>query len=157
MRILVMFGLLLFLFGCSGATISSTNGFLPKQSRVALVAFDNYTDTSQAGFRAANLLEGILLSRGFVVLNLLKENTGNLSLTEKIKIAKKYKADYLITGGVSEWRYKAGIDVQPAISLSIKAIDLDSYGIIWSSTGSDQGGNSIGTAAQSLMNAMINR
>ena len=157
MHTLVKLALLLSLFGCSASTISTSGPFLSKRGKIVLVSFDNFTDTSQAGKRAANIVEGILLSKGYSVISLINKNTESLSLAKKVQLAKKYNANYLIFGAVSEWRYKAGIDVEPAVSLSIKAINLKTHKIAWSSTGSnsDKGGTSLGVSAQKLINSMI--
>ncbi len=157
MHILVKTILLISLFGCSATTISTSGPFLPKKGKIVLLAFDNFTDTSQAGKRAANILEGILLSRGYSVISLVKKDTQNLPLIQKVNLAKKYKANYLILGGVSEWRYKAGIDVEPAISLNIKVINLKTHKIVWSSAGSnsEKGSTSLGVSAQKLISKMI--
>ena len=154
----LVFGFLLF-SGCSRVQIATEND-IPQESfsrKIVVYALENYTDTPQAGMRAANIAEGVLLARGFHVENRIDGVSLDMPLDEKIEDAKKSNSSYIFIGGVSEWRYKTGIDGEPAVSLQFKLIDVDTKKVVWSATGSDNdwGNASIGTTAQSLIESMI--
>ena len=149
---------LLLLTACSAVTSSNRDFSSISDDPIKITIFTlyNYTDTPQAGMRAANIAEGVLIARGDTVVNAIEKK--ELALEREIEIAKKNGSDYLLTGGVSEWRYKTGIDGEPAVSLQLKLIDVQSREVVWSATGSDSswGNSSIGTTAQALIESMIN-
>jgi TolB-like protein len=123
---------------------------------ITVFAFENYTDTPQAGKRAANLLEGLLSAKGYTTLK--QVDIKERSLSEKRALARRLNSRFLLIGGLSEWRYKTGIDGEPAVSLSVKLVDVKNGSTVWSATGSDNswGNASIGTTAQKLLAQMIN-
>ncbi len=150
--------LLVFFLGACSTMEITTGAALPavdETSSVTLFSLSNYTDTPQAGMRASNLLEGALLSQGYTVVNAI--SSGSKTLQEQIKTASKNRSDYLITGGVSEWRYKTGIDGEPAISLHVKMVEVSSGKTVWNATASsnDWGNASIGTTAQNMIETMF--
>jgi TolB-like protein len=150
---------LIFFTACSNTQITAKRGFpaIASSQKIALYGLDNYTDTPRAGLRAANITEGLLLARGYRVSNSITTATRKMSLSEKIADARRHHARYLITGGVSEWRYKTGIDGEPAVSVQLKLIDTHSRRVVWSATGSDSswGNTSIGVVAQNLISGML--
>ncbi len=123
---------------------------------VSVFAFENYTDTPQAGQRAANLMEGMLSAKGYSTVNQVDDVTRSLSA--KRSLAKRDHSRYILTGGVSEWRYKTGIDGEPAVSLQCKLIERATGKIVWSAAASDNawGNASIGTTAQGLFEDLLN-
>ncbi len=144
--------------GCSKQKLSRSNS-MPylDDGKIALYPLANYTDTPRAGLRASNILEGILLAKDYRVDSRLNSKTMQMSLKSKIADARERGDKYLIVGGVSEWRYKTGIDGEPAVSLFIKMLDSSTQKTLWSATGSDNdwGNSSIGTVAQRLLNSMV--
>lgn len=62
-------------------------------------------------------------------------------------------------GGVSEWRYKTGIDGEAAVSLMLSLVDLKTSQVVWSATASDTSwsNSSLGTLAQNLIQKMLVR
>jgi len=157
-----MIFILLMGFSIMGLTACSKNEvvvaskpFPPLENRIAVFAFENYTDTPQAGKRAANLMEGLLNAKGYRTVKQIDEQ--KRSLANARSLAKALNIRYILVGGVSEWRYKTGIDGEPAVSLTVKLLDVQSGKVFWSATGSDNswGNASIGTTAQNLMIQMI--
>jgi len=139
--------------GCSHPIQS--HGVIPSNKVISLFAMQNYTDTPNAGKRASNILEGVLLGKAYKVISHLEKP--NLSQKEMKKIAKKDGANYYISGGISEWRYKTGIDGEPAVSLKAVMYSTKDASVVWSATSSesDWGTSSIGTTAQNLFESMI--
>lgn len=149
----VSFVVLLVISGCS-YTVQS-RGEIPNDKVISIFAMKNYTDTPRAGERASNILEGILLTKGYTVISHVSQS--NLSFEEMQKIAKQDDAKYFFHGGVSEWRYKTGIDGEPAVSLTCVLYKTKDAQVVWSATASDSdwGTSSIGTTAQNLLESMI--
>jgi PBP1b-binding outer membrane lipoprotein LpoB len=148
-----------FLTACSDKILTTTQQQLPavqEKQKISIILFDlqNYTDTPRAGKRAANIVEGVLASKAYHVSYYPK----SLSLPEALSIAKKQNVHYLMNGAVSEWRYKTGIDGEPAVSLRLALYEVESGKLIWSGVGAnnDWGKGSIGTTAQSLIEEMFN-
>jgi len=172
MRLVYIFsflGALLFTFGgCSQTHIASTYKSLPKVYvdhnathlkkniiKVSVFRLNNYTDTPRAGMRAANIVEGLLISKGYKVKSHIDDKVP--SLKKARKIAKKDKSKYFMYGGVSEWRYKTGIDGEPAVSIQLTLYKTKKAKKVWSATGSDSdwGNASIGETAQNLLEEML--
>jgi len=154
--------------GCSTSTLITTQKSLPKvykdvnatheekqEVSITLFRLNNYTDTPRAGMRASNLIEGILLAKGYKVVNHIDDKVP--SLQKARKIAKEDDSKYFMYGGVSEWRYKTGIDGEPAVSVQASLYKTKNSNLVWSATGSDSdwGNASIGTTAQDLLTQMM--
>jgi len=156
----ILFGVVIVLFTACSATINSHN-VLPKiektqqKSQISVFKLENYTDTPRAGKRAANIAQGLLAAKGYHVVNHLDK--GAKTLQEVQTIAKADGSKYFLSGGVSEWRYKTGIDGEPAVSLRLALYKSDDRTLVWSATGSDSawGISSVGTLAQTLIEKML--
>lgn len=157
----------LFIVGCSSKTISVTPNKLPElytdinathrmknNVKVSLFKLNNYTDTPRAGQRATNIVEGVLLAKGYKIYTHLTSDSKSLESFQEQ--AQEDGAKYFLSGGVSEWRYKTGIDGEPAVSLRLNLYKTNNMKLIWSATGadSDWGTGSIGTTAQELIRSM---
>ena len=153
---------------CSTAVIIKTDKKLPKiykdindtyqekrDIKISVFRLNNYTDTPRAGMRAANIIEGILLTKGYKIKSHIKDKA--VSFKKAKRIAKQDGSKYFLYGGVSEWRYKTGIDGEPAISVQVSLYKTKNAKMVWSATGSDSdwGNGSIGTTAQNLFQEMF--
>jgi len=122
---------------------------------LSLFRLSNYTDTPRAGMRAGNILGGILLTKGFDVTNHVNQIVPTKK--EAREIALKDGSKYFMYGGVSEWRYKTGIDGEPAVSIVCSLYKTKNSQLVWSATGSDSdwGNGSVGVIAQDLLEQML--
>lgn len=156
--------------GCTNHVVVTTANQLPAISEnssaaeqqnseiiISLFQLENYTDTPRAGMRAANLLEGVLKAKGYKVISHVSDLS--YSFDKAAKTAKDENAQYFVYGGVSEWRYKTGIDGEPAVSIQLSLYDTENSKLVWSATGSDSdwGNGSIGTTAQELLMEMVEK
>ncbi|WP_042570394.1 transporter, partial [Ralstonia solanacearum] len=116
----------------------------------------NYTETPQAGLRAESIAMSLLKARGFTNLKQYPASLNGESLFEPaereataraLEWARGEKARYALTGSVSEWRYKVGVDGEPAVGITLQVIDVPSGNVIWSATGSRTGWGRGGGAA----------
>ncbi|WP_345981026.1 hypothetical protein [Sulfurimonas sp. HSL3-2] len=132
-------------------TNSSTRGDIS----ISVFALKNYTDTPRAGMRASNIVDGVLIANGYKVVDHIHD--GEKSFNEMRETALKDNSKYFLYGGVSEWRYKTGIDGEPAVSLKCVVYETKTSKVIWSATSSDSdwGNASVGTTAQELIESMI--
>lgn len=145
---------------CSTLVINSKNVTLNQDASYMICSFNNYTETPDAGKRVASMLNGILLSKNYKVLDacqLGSKNDINMNIEEMLNNAKEKGIKYVITGSVNEFRYKTGIEGEPAVSLTILVYDVASGKVTWSSTGSATGwsNQSRTTVAQKLLNKLI--
>lgn len=128
----------------------------------------NHSDTPQAGLRLENLLESQLRNRGIVsvqrypaeVAPELLFDPRESRLQERARQwAKGQKARYALTGAVNEWRYKVGVDGEPAVGLTLQIIDIETDKVIYSATGARTGWSreALSGVAQKLTAEMIEK
>lgn len=121
---------------------------LDAQARWALLPLANHTETPQAGRRAEAILEVLLVQRG--VKGLLRPPAAGeteallaaddrRSLAEAQRWAREQGARYALVGAVDEWRYKVGVDGEPAVGLALQVIDLGNGQVVWSGVGGRSG------------------
>ena len=155
-----------FLFtACSSMQIQKSKTFKPEpQKTIAVVPFYNYTQTPMAGYSAASLAGVILQSHGYNVNteNLrpdaeaeLEENGKKRSVLTNTLREKGY--DYMLSGEVTEWRYKTGIDAEPVAGLTVHLEDLHSGKTLYSAAGSKTslGSGSLSQTAQKILEEIL--
>ncbi len=156
--LLILINTSLFFYSCAGAVKTYDKNMTSvwnKNNVYAVLPFINYTETPQAGKRVASLLYAIMISKGYKIEdNIIYIKSKNLRSMEKK--AFKHGADYVVTGTVNEYRYKTGIDGQPAVSISLLVINKDNK-VVWSGTGSKTGfiNSSLGKITTELLKNMI--
>ena len=144
--IIICIGLLL-LAGC--ATTDHTNSpTLEKNVKWVLLPMENHTETPQASLRMEAITETILRSKGAVPLEKYPSTLTQDSLFEPadakaveaaINWAQQSGARYAVTGSVTEWRYKTGVDGEPAVGVTLKIIDLKTSQVVWDAAGARTG------------------
>ncbi|RMA97657.1 hypothetical protein CLV39_0277 [Hydrogenothermus marinus] len=141
-----------YLLSCSSVKENIKVGKLPKKGIIVVYPFENFSQTPYAGVKAASLTKGILLSKGFKVVD------GYIFDGENIKLKSIKNFDYKLTGKVIEWRYKTGIDGEPAVSLYIQIKNKNGH-LIWSATGSKSqwGHKSVSLTAQELIDELVSK
>jgi TolB-like protein len=164
----ILFGLAtLLLVGC-GSTIQSTANHeaLDEQAKWALLPIANNTDTPQAALSAEAMLEHQLRRRGINTLlhypamlsrDSLFEPTERKVSEEAQTWARKQGARFSVTGSVEEWRYKVGIDGEPAVGVTLKVIDLSNERVVWSASGAKSGWSrdALSGVAQTLLTDLL--
>ena len=158
-KILTIITSALLFSACSTTALINTQNQLPDTNQtvsISLFELNNYTDTPRAGMRATNLVEGLLLARGYKLKTHLNQKID--SLEDAQDSAQEDHSEYFLIGGISEWRYKTGIDGEPAVSLQLSLYHTKDAKLVWSATGSDSdwGNGSIGSTAQNLIEQMTN-
>jgi len=154
------------LAGCTVTRNSSSTAPLAREARWALLPVLNHTETPQAGLRAEVITEGLLRARGVnsvlrypPALNpesLLDPAERKVQLDAQ-KWARDQGARYGIQGAVDEWRYKVGVDGEPAVGMVLQVIDLQSGDVLWSGVGAKSGWSreALAAVAQKLIDALL--
>lgn len=146
------------LWGCGSERISIARPFaLPAEKSVAVYALKNYTVTPQAGKKAANLIAALLRNKGYRVVERVDSAASEGTQAQKRTDAARVGARYLIDGAVNEWRYKTGIDGEPAVSLTVRLVDTATHQTLWSGAASQSsyGTDSLGVVAQNLVEKLF--
>lgn len=165
-RIICWLGALV-LAGCSTG-FQSTTGHMPldAQAKWVLLPMANHTDTPQASLSAESMLEHLLRHRGVSTLlqypaalsrDSLFEPTERKISEEAQKWARDQGARFALTGSVDEWRYKVGIDGEPAIGVTLKVIDLTDGRVVWTASGAKSGWSrqALSAVAQGVLKDML--
>jgi polysaccharide biosynthesis protein PelC len=139
--------LLFILTACSVSQVHEGPALSTKVRWIMLPVM-NLAEAPQAGIRTEAILSTHLRAMGLTGLDVYPYQslkTGLPDLNEQhryesaLKSAKKSNYQYAITGSVEEWRYKSGLDGEPAVGMSLKVIDMKTGKIIWSASGSRTG------------------
>lgn len=158
----------LVLTGCAmSIQSSSTPNALDPAAKWVLLPIANNTDTPQAGLSAEAMLEHQLRWRGVLSLqhypatlsrDSLFEPTERKVTEEAQAWARDQGARFAVLGSVQEWRYKVGIDGEPAVGIALKVLDLSSGQVVWSASGAKSGWSreALSAVAQSVLTDMLN-
>lgn len=159
---IVMIFTALWLTACS-TTSSMSGGSTPLVAgRWALLPFVNHTDTPQAALAAEAIVDHLVRARGQMALerypvtlskDTLFEPAERKVVEEARAWAKKQGARYALGGSVQEWRYKVGIDGEPAVGVTLELIDLSTGAVVWSAAGAKSGWSreALSAVAQKLL------
>jgi len=134
--------------GCTITDRSPNTTPLDTQAKWALLPIANHTDTPQAGLRAEAIVDGVLRARGVKSLarypatlnpEALFEASERRVQEDARKWAREQGARYGVYGAVDEWRYKVGVDGEPAVGLALHIVDLQSDEVVFSAVGAKSG------------------
>jgi TolB-like protein len=141
---------------------------LEANARWAVLPFANHTETPLAGSRAAAIGEALLRVRGIADVKsapAASAGDGVIDSAERgdpgaaLDWARKEGARYALAGSVDEWRYKVGVDGEPAVSVALQIVDVRDGRVLWSGVSgrSGWGRESLGGLAQKLMRELLNQ
>ncbi|MGF6770724.1 TolB-like protein [Paraburkholderia sp. GAS199] len=133
--------------GCSVIDRSAAPAF-SKSDTWAILPIANNTETPQAGQRAASIAQSLLATYGYANLARYPASADDETLFDPAKPdaqqnalnwARQQNAHYALTGAVNEWRYKVGVDGEPAVGLTLQVLDVQSGKVVWTGSGSRTG------------------
>lgn len=152
--------------GCTVMDRSRNTAQLDQGAKWVILPMANHTETPQAGLRAEVILESLLRQRG--VQTLVRPPSvpaadvmGDLPDRKVQQDAQRWAAEqgirYALTGAVDEWRYKVGVDGEPAVGLVLQVIDLSSGEVVWTATGAKSGWSreALSAVGQKLMRDLL--
>jgi TolB-like protein len=151
--------------GCATTDTGSTAA-IERNAKWVMLPVMNHTEVPQAGLRAEAITEGLLRAHGIGDLtrypatmnqDTLLQPAERKVLDEADKWARAQGARYAIYGAVDEWRYKVGIDGEPAVGVALHIIDLQSNAVVWSGVGGKSGWSreSLSGVAQKLIKQLL--
>ena len=140
---------------------------LDRQASWAILPVANQSDTPQAGLRLESLLDSQLRSKGIQTLQrypaepsaeLLLDPREVKAKEQAMQWAKDQGIRYGITGAVNEWRYKTGVDGEPAVGFTLQIISVQDGKVLYSASGARTGWSreALSGVAQKLTNDMLN-
>ncbi len=151
---------------CSVVDVARGTAPLERGAKWALLPMSNHTESPQAGLRAESIAEVLLRARGVGSLarypaslnpDALLEPADRKLQGEALKWARGENARYAVYGAVDEWRYKVGIDGEPAVGLALHVMDLKTGEVVWSAAGARSGWSreALSAVAQKLMRELL--
>ncbi len=161
--------LIYFFIGCAQMQIhkSESKDFKPKKTDlIAIMPFENFTQTPLAGYGAAAVADAVLSEHGFKTKILKSKpdnddsyNENDFDIDDMIKKAKTLKAVYILSGKVTEWRYKSGIDAEPIVGLVIEITNTQTGERAYLASGGKSGDSrgSISTLSQEILDKILPR
>ena len=134
------------LSACSSYHLPESPELLASKQWVVM-PFNNFSGSAFASEQAEEITASVLKEEEINVTLYQVENINALDsvLDPSIKAmaAKKWlnqqNADYIVTASVSEWRYKSGLDAEPAVGITLKIIEVSTNKVLWQGTGARSG------------------
>jgi TolB-like protein len=157
--------------GCASIDIQSAkHSDLNTKAHWAVLPFANNTDTPLANDKAAAMTSAILQVKGESMIGNLPAGTRTQELLggdwkkrydKALNEANQLGAEYAIAGSVDEWNYKAGINAEPAVAITLWIINTNTQKILWTGVASANGGSlshtSTSSLAQRILTKLVNR
>ena len=139
---------------------------LERNAKWAILPFVNQTETPQAGLRAESITESLLRADGIGNLKRYPAAMNTETLFEPmdrkqseaaLAWARSEGVRYAVAGSVDEWRYKVGIDGEPAAGVALQLIDVQSGEVLWAASGGSTGWSreSLSGVAQKLIAKLV--
>ncbi|MCG8392888.1 MAG: hypothetical protein MI745_07380 [Pseudomonadales bacterium] len=164
MRILLMI-MVIVLAGCTHVR-STQDVSLSAEGTWLVLPLINRTATPQAGLRAAAITEAVLYRHGVETVAMYPDTGNDGLLFEASSSASREKmqdwikgqsARYVVSGVVHEWRYKTGVDGEPAVGVMVEIRELPSGDIVYSGTASRAGWarDSLSETGQKVIDKLI--
>ncbi|RZU47634.1 peptidoglycan-synthase activator LpoB [Fluviicoccus keumensis] len=155
------------LTGC--ATVSTTRSpGVDLQAAWALAPAVNNTETPQAGARLDSLTASLLRVHGVRNLSVypaarsgdaLFDQADRAAQEKAMAWAREQQARYVVAGSVDEWRYKVGLDGEPAAGITLSVTDLSTGQVIWSGSAARTGWSreAVSGVAQKVVNELLDQ
>ncbi|NNM65991.1 MAG: penicillin-binding protein activator LpoB [Burkholderiales bacterium] len=137
----------LVLAACASTSTTTQSLRLTAQDKLAVLPFVNATEAPQVQERAQAITVALLQQKGLAhVLVYPQEPSDNplqaqpaASSVQTLDWARNQGARYALSGTVTEWRYKTGVDSEPAVGLTLQIADVHSGQVVWSAAGARSG------------------
>ncbi|HAT71369.1 MAG TPA: hypothetical protein DCS63_00955 [Elusimicrobia bacterium] len=149
------------LAGCASSHYNTLKFKPEPKAGIAVLPLENYTESPMAGIKAASMCAGILAARGVTVADRFsgaqERPIGETELKKNLADLAAANLAYTLTGSVNEWKYKAGLDGEPAVSVTLKLFDNRTGLQVWSAVASKTGYSrqSTGVLAQKLLDKAL--
>ena len=144
---IALIGLVIGLWACTVHHMKPSSP-LPKQSRWVLLPVVNLAEAPLAGEKVESLLDNALRLHGLKNLQRMSlpgDQADDLLLNDQrryemaLASSRQEGAGYAVTGSVQEWRYKTGLDGEPAVGITLQVLELPSGRVLWTASGAKTG------------------
>jgi len=140
-------GAVLLLAGCAVTALPGQSLSVPADARFAVLPLSNATDVPLVERRAQAIAVSLLQQKGLrdVVVYPQKASDNPLDAepaanpAQTLAWAKQQGARYALSGTVTEWRYKTGVDSEPAVGITLQVADVSTGQVVWSASGGRSG------------------
>lgn len=137
----------LLLCGCAVTSLPAESLTVPADAKFAVLPLSNATDTPLVERRAQAITIALLQQKGLRDLVVYPQKPSDNPLdaepaptaAQALSWARQQGARYALTGTVTEWRYKTGVDSEPAVGITLQVIDVPSGQVVWSASGGRSG------------------
>ncbi len=165
LRLMLVLCLLYWLSACSTLDRGAPPS-LERQASWVVLPFANHTETPLAGHRAEAIAQALLHTQGVGTVRRVPTNTQQEALfnagdsnrmDEALAWAREQGVRYALAGAVEEWRYKVGVDGEPAAGVTLQILDVASGDVLWSGTGGQSGWSreALSAVAQKLIRKLL--
>lgn len=164
-RVVVFAVIAITLAACNTTRVTPSEHY-PANANWLLLPLVNYSQTPQAGQKAERILASLLHQKGVQRLHeypALDNVDSLLSVDDRVRFdqaaswAKDKNYQFWISGSVEEWRYKSGLDGEPAVGITLRLIEPNSEQVIWTVTGAKTGWGqqSVASVANELLTELL--
>ncbi|MGD9642149.1 MAG: penicillin-binding protein activator LpoB [Elusimicrobiales bacterium] len=161
MKTVLMLAAALALTGCASSHYNTLKFRPEPKAAIAVLPLENYTESAMAGIKTASIAAGILSARGVAVADRFsgaqERAYGEQEFRKALADLAAANVSYTLSGSVNEWKYKAGLDGEPAVSVTLRLFDNKTGALVWTSVASRTGRPSQSTAvlAQKLLDKAL--
>jgi len=139
---------------------------LEREATWAVLPFANHTETPLAGNRAETIAEALLHAQGVGRVKRYQGQTQQEALfdagsprrlEDALAWAREQRVRYALIGAVDEWRYKVGVDGEPAAGVTLQIVDVATGETLWSGAGGKSGWSreALSAVAQKLIRELL--
>ena len=170
MKRLVLFLLLaiMILPGCTTLKQTERGKTIPGDKEWALLPFINNTETPYAAERAEAITQALLYAGGLQKVSMapadqkeeeLLPDRGIKRYQQGLEWANKQGIRYAVTGTVTEWRYKVGLDGEPVAGMTLMVMELPEGKVLWSGSAGRSGWSrdAVSSVAQQLLQSLVDK
>ena len=166
--ILILLLVAAILSGCTTLKQTELGNTIPVDKEWALLPFINNTETPYAAERAEAITQALLYAGGVQKVTMvpaeLKEeellpDRGIKRYQQGLEWARKQGILYAITGTVTEWRYKVGLDGEPVVGMTLLIMELPEGKVLWSASAGRSGWSrdAVSSVAQQLLQSLVDK
>ncbi|MBW4047230.1 MAG: penicillin-binding protein activator LpoB [Proteobacteria bacterium] len=139
--------LTLLLAACATTAVPTQSLQLQAGDSLAVLPFENATEVPQAETRVQAIAVALVRQKGMQQVLVYPQSPSDNPLeapaavtpVQTLDWARRKGAHYALSGTVTEWRYKTGVDSEPAVGLTLQITDVGTGQVVWSATGARAG------------------
>jgi hypothetical protein len=133
---------------CGGVTRVQHGPPLSAHARWIVLPIENHSETPLAGERLEAIVSTVLRARGVGRVDpspppadpdAAVTQSDRQRSDEALEWGRAHGYVYGVAGSVEEWRYKSGLDGEPAIGLTLRVVRIADDTVVWSGTTSRTG------------------